>query len=245
MVVGQQSRHPWINYWVRTLADLAFPRWCLSCGAGDSWWCERCQATAEPLPLGWCERCSRRASPYTTLCGRCCHSLRLTSLVSAFRYTGSVEQLIQSIKFLPAEVGLDTLMSHAAVRARLVGAARTLLVPIPVAAAHEAKRGFNQAERLAQLIAGRSAATVFNGLQRTREARPQVGQTRTERRQNAQGLYAWPGPSLVACHVTLVDDVMTTGATLSAAASALRAAGAQRVHALTIATTPYHPQGPR
>ena len=215
----------WFTFWRETLADLLFPPSCLSCGGADSWWCERCQAQADPLPLG------------------CGDRLRLSSLTSCFAYADSIERLIRGVKFRPAAIGLSRLAERPVVEARLRVTSDTWLIPLPSARVHEAKRGFNQATMIAQQIAERSGARVIDGLVRTRDGQPQVGLSAAERWKNAEGLYRWSGPPLSGQRCVLVDDVVTTGASLAAASQALRAAGAHSVRAVTLAQTPPHPQG--
>lgn len=228
----------WFNHWQTTLVDALFPPFCLACEQRGSWFCSSCVSEAEILPLGWCVGCGRRASATTTLCQACRRQLKLTSLTSCFAYRGSVEALIRSIKFKPAAVGLDVLLHLPTVRERFRLPPGVVVVPIPCAPARELRRGFNQAERLAHGLIGSANVRLAHQLERTRDAPAQVGLGAAARATNAAGLYRWTGPMLVGQRVLLVDDVCTTGATLGAAAAALRQAGARWVHAVTIAQTP-------
>jgi ComF family protein len=96
------------------------------------------------------------------------------------------------------------------------------------------RRGFNQAELLAQEIARRSATPVRRSVRRIRGTAPQAGLTHAKRRQNVAGAFRVAG-RVEGMRVLLVDDVLTTGATASACARALKAAGAERVAVLTVA----------
>jgi ComF family protein len=109
------------------------------------------------------------------------------------------------------------------------------LVPVPLARERERERGFNQAALLARRIGQRLAAPTRAGwLVRTRATRPQSDLSAAERRANVRG--AFRACEVVAGrHVLLIDDILTTGATLDACARALRAAGARRVGVLTVA----------
>ncbi|MFM8909087.1 MAG: ComF family protein [Gemmatimonadota bacterium] len=126
-------------------------------------------------------------------------------------------------------------------RARLswppdVIAERAALVPVPLAASKQRERGFNQAERLASAVAARWGIPVVTGGTRTRVTKTQRRLTPGERLANVRRAFAVVSahlPRLAGRHVILVDDVLTTGATLNACAGALFAAGARTVSYLT------------
>jgi ComF family protein len=122
----------------------------------------------------------------------------------------------------------------------------TILVPVPLHSSRERERGFNQAELLAQGLARGLARAREVGapqleagcLRRTRATAPQTGLSLRARQENVRGVFSVVRPERVRERVVvLVDDVMTTGATLSACALALKNAGAQGVLGLTLART--------
>ena len=128
-------------------------------------------------------------------------------------------------------------------------AKNAVLVPVPLHPSRQRERGFNQAELLARGLAG-SLREAGKGprletrcLRRTRPTPPQTGLSLAARRENVRGVFAVDHPEVVRdLEAVLVDDVMTTGATLSACAAALKRAGATRVWALTLArATPQFP----
>ena len=112
-----------------------------------------------------------------------------------------------------------------------------MLVPVPLATGRRRQRGFNQSELIAQCIAVRIDVPVStSALERIRETPPQVGQGATARRENVAGAFACRDPGVVSGRrIGLVDDVMTTGATLDACAEALKLAGASRVYGIVVA----------
>lgn len=111
-----------------------------------------------------------------------------------------------------------------------------LVVPIPLGRARLAERGYNQVSLLAVPLAlAHRLAYRPGALTRVRETRSQVGLSSVERRANVKGAFRAADELVVGRKVLLVDDVMTTGATLEEAARALRRAGAQHVYALSLA----------
>jgi len=110
------------------------------------------------------------------------------------------------------------------------------VVPMPLHWMRRWTRGFNQSALLAREIARRSSLPVRNLVRRTKSTAPQAGLTNAGRRANVSGAFRVPRPERVrGLRILLVDDVMTTGATASACARALKQAGAARVVLLTVA----------
>lgn len=111
------------------------------------------------------------------------------------------------------------------------------VVPVPLHARREHRRGFNQSELLAHALAPELKVPFQNALKRTRATPPQVGLSAKERLENVRGAFALaPRFQVVAgAHILLVDDVFTTGATLRECAVVLKEAGAQSVCAVTLA----------
>ena len=116
------------------------------------------------------------------------------------------------------------------------GVAARAVVAVPLHPSRMRQRGFNQAELLAAELRRRLLLTAPEGvLVRTRATPPQVGHDRRWRLQNVSGAFEWRGAGLDGESILLIDDVATTGATLDACASALRAAGSGPVTGVSVA----------
>jgi ComF family protein len=129
----------------------------------------------------------------------------------------------------------EVLLTAASARALLAPGA--VLVPVPLHPRRRRERGFNQAELLAQELSRRTRLEIAAAaLVRRRPTAPQTGLSAAERRANVRGAFAVRRRAQVAGRVVvLVDDVLTTGATATACARTLSAAGASEVRLLTVA----------
>lgn len=154
-------------------------------------------------------------------------------------YSGLMRKLVQDLKFRDRDDLLGLLSGWLAEAGRELLADAELVVPIPLSRLRLLERRFNQSARLGQAVA-RRCHIPFDALSlvRTRNTRPQVGLSRAQRLENVQGAFAVPAGRhrrIEGRRIVLVDDVVTTGTTVSAAARALYSAGAERVDVLALA----------
>ena len=162
----------------------------------------------------------------------------LARLRSAAAYEGPLERALHRFKYEGWRALAPTLAS--VIVERLPPPAETpappRLLAVPLHRRRLRERGYNQSELLARELRRRWELPVAAGqLSRLRDTPPQVGLDRPGRRRNVADAFAWDGPQLGGGPVLLVDDVATTGATLEACGQALRAAGAGRIEAVTVA----------
>jgi ComF family protein len=191
-------------------------------------------------PLCWsCQAVAGRGRP---LCDRCRGKLRFLApappsgpVWAAVEYEGPARAMVGALKFRGA-LGLADPMAALIAACAPLERLRGELVPVPLHPARRRKRGFNQAERLAHALGRRTGMAVRDCLLRGGSNLRQVGRDRAARLAGPAGSVTAKGP--VPGRAVLVDDVMTTGATLTACAAALRAAGSTEVNALVFARTP-------
>jgi len=170
------------------------------------------------------------------VCG-CRTRLRsLTRLRSAVAYEGPVENAVHRFKYEGWRRLAEPLAQLLAERLVVEGVAARWVVAVPLHPARMGQRGFNQADLLCRELRRRLVLGAPPGvLVRTRETPPQVGHDRRWRLSNVRDAFAWEGDGLMGESILIVDDVATTGATLDACASALRAAGSGPVTGVSVA----------
>jgi ComF family protein len=214
---------------VNLLLDLALPPACAGCGLEGEALCAACRPALHArahLPAG---------TPLGLPDGPPDPLLRLEWCAP---FAGTVRSALHAIKY-GGERRLATPLGEAVATrwARCRGEAG-LLVPVPAHASRRRERGYDQAELIAAVAAARLSRPMAPALERTRATTAQYRLDRRHRAANVADAFAVrPGMAarLAGVHVVLVDDVVTTGATLTASAGALLAAGAASVAAITVA----------
>jgi len=196
--------------------------------------CAGCEAELPRLAQPVCPRCALPA-PAGAPCGACQREPpAFDASAAAFAYAFPADVLVHALKF-QAELALAPYLAQALARTVADAEPPELIVPVPLAPRRLAERGFNQALEIARPLARARGAPLEAGLlRRARETFAQSELPRAERRRNVRGAFCATRP-LAGETVALVDDVMTSGATLQAAAAALKAAGAGRVWAWVVA----------
>jgi competence protein ComFC len=230
----------------RGLVSLFYPPFCAVCAGAveaDETLCGSCAEKAPRIRPPFCAKCSQPFAGAITgsfTCANCAdRELHFDAAVSAYRSRGVVREVIHSFKY-SRRIHLRHLvgrwLAEALADPRLVGRRFDLIVPVPLHPARQRERGFNQAELLALALHRSTGLLVRNVLQRTRYTTTQTQFDRSERMENLRGAFRLRrGSNVQDLRMLLVDDVLTTGSTLSECASVLHEAGALSVHAATAA----------
>lgn len=213
---------------------------CLLCGAQ----CESlslCPACLKRLPYLAFSRCPCCAQPTldASVCGAClARPPFFHSTLAAFSYSFPVDAMIQSLKYgsrLPVAATLAELLLGEI--ATTNHAKPDCLIPMPLGAARLKQRGFNQALEIARRVSRKTGIALLpEGCQRIRETLPQTSLPWKERARNIRGAFAC-SLDLQGKRIAIVDDVMTTGATMNEVAKVLRRQGAAEVSAWVVART--------
>jgi ComF family protein len=199
--------------------------------------CAACDLDLPRLAAPVCPRCAL-ASPEGEVCGRClAHPPAYDATIAALSYSFPADVLVHALKYR-GELALAPLF------ARLLAAEASrrervdFLVPVPLSARRLARRGYNQATEIARPLAAVLDVTLAPRLcERSRDTPAQSELPWAARARNVRGAFRCPS-ALEGATVAVLDDVMTTGATLQETALALKRAGAARVVNWVVARTP-------
>jgi competence protein ComFC len=231
---------------LRAIGSLFYPALCAVCHAPvmrKDYICSDCLDKAQRIVPPFCAKCSE---PFTGAiegeftCANCAdRTLAFDAAVSAYRSRGVVRFIILQFKYNrqlhlrhPIADWLLEAMNDVRLRTRELD----LVVPVPLHPARLRHRGFDQAELLARILALKIQVPLCLGLKRIRYTTTQTAFDRAERMENLRGAFRLRKKiSVRGLQVLLVDDILTTGSTLSECARVLREAGAQAIYAVTAA----------
>jgi competence protein ComFC len=232
--------------WLRAFASLLYPPVCTICSADvgpDEYLCDQCDDNLIRIVPPFCEKCSepfagRISGPFS--CANCAHrTIYFDAAVAAYRSRGLVRRVVLDFKY-----GRQIHLRHLVARwleaslndERLRGQKFDLIVPVPLHPARQRERGFNQAALIAEPLSARLSVPAQPLLERIRYTTTQTAFDRAERMENLHGAFRLRKSADVrGSHVLLIDDVLTTGSTLSECARILKDAGARNVFAATAA----------
>ena len=224
--------------------NLIYPLHCASCNtpleaADETGVCARCLAEIRPNPRPHCRKCGR-SSDSTRICKECrMTKLHFNRAHSACLYEGALKEIIHRFKYNGAlslagplsGLMIDFVNNNPAVLSKI-----DLITYVPLSARRLRKRTFNQSQALAAGLAEEFGLGLCHALAKTRSTKVQNELSRDQRLSNLEGAFRVRREAdIKEMRILLVDDVMTTGATLSECARTLKDAGAKEVRCLTLA----------
>jgi ComF family protein len=232
---------------MKAFLDLIFPRRCPVCGdivqPRGALICPDCIARLDSVHEPFCLKCGKQVlaerEEYCYDCSR--HTRSFESGRAVFNYNQTAKESVTAIKYRNRREYLDFYAESMAHRYRGIVSRwqPEALIPVPVHPSRRRKRGFNQAEELAQRLSARwGIPTQSRLLLRVKKTLPQKKLTPEERFRNLQEAFAvnpdFVRNGTVPETVVLIDDIYTTGSTIEACTRVLKAAGVKRVWFLTI-----------
>lgn len=229
------------------MLDVIYPRNCLACGVDSpdtlQAICWDCLSTVPRVEPPFCMRCGDPVAgnvEHSYTCYSCSRKEPAFERArSAVRYEGAAGAALRALKYDRAVWAADDCASlaTACVQAQYSGDSFDAVVPVPLFPPRRRMRGFNQSEEIARGISRRIGVPLRSRfLRRIRPTVTQTGLTAPQRAANVFGAFrAGVAARPAGQRILLVDDVMTTGATVDAAADALKKGGAETVYVITVA----------
>jgi competence protein ComFC len=245
MEAGLTKRPAYLIYhWFWKSLDWVYPPACGGCGERGNRWCLKCQNGADQLGIQVCLACGY---PSRTLQGcLVCHGKKspLKALRSWAFFSGSIREALHRLKY-KRDMALGEALAQPLIGLyNTLGWGADMILPVPLSSDRLNERGYNQAAFLAQPIALACGVTyASHALKKIRNTPSQVGLSSHQRRENVSGAFWADRACIRGKRVVIVDDLMTTGATLEACGQALLDAGASVVWGLTLARAYYEPAG--
>jgi len=228
------------------ITSLLYPPVCAICRAnirGGQHLCDQCDAKAIRIVAPFCQTCSEPFEGAITgafTCANCAHrTIHFDAAVAAYRSRGIVREIVHSFKY-----GRQIYLRHLVARwlyaalndERLRERRFDIIVPVPLHPTRERERGFNQASLLAESLSAQISTPSKPLLERIRYTTTQTALDRAERMENLHNAFRLrKNADVRGLRVLLIDDVLTTGSTLSECARVLKRAGATSVDAATAA----------
>lgn len=210
-----------------SLLGVLFPDRCVGCGRLGSLLCASCRNAIRPYP----EQGVLQPESHPALA-----EIKETRAAYVFEPEGPLQKAIHQFKYKPMRRMAPVLGLLLRDYFQTAPIPADALMPVPLHPHRLAERGFNQSQLLALHLSHHTGIPLLTrGIVRTRDTVRQVTLDAKSRRHNLQGAFAWTHGNAPPPRVLIIDDVLTTGATLGACAQALRGAGATEVRALVLA----------
>jgi ComF family protein len=211
---------------------------CVLCGSMSHYglWCEECDKAMPYLNAPHCPICSLPTAQGET-CGHCLKKPPVfIRTVAVFGYQFPLNELIQAMKYHQM-IALSHIFAEKLARRIDTNDLPYCIVPMPLHPAKLKRRGFNQAQLIASQLARHLRIPVLSqACQRLRDTPSQTSLPWNERSKNVRGAFSCD-PDLSGKHIALLDDVMTTGASMNELAAAVKKQGAREISAWVVART--------
>jgi len=222
---------------IDSLLSLIAPHECIGCDSEGSLLCAPC-IDGLAAPVRQCYKCHIPAERFAT-CPDCRRESALTSVLSAVKYTGLAKDIVWKIKFgrtrSASQEIASVIVQKLSLQRQLVDKQHILITHAPTATTRVRQRGYDQAALIARNVARQSNAPYIPLLARAGQQK-QIGASRSQRTAQLRSAFRpLRHDRIRGAHIILIDDVVTTGATLEAAAQVLMDAGARRVDAIVFA----------
>lgn len=217
--------------------DILFPKWCVACRQRGDFICQVCRKSLVRVSEPLCPRCGRPQISGILCPGCVSWSAAVDGIRAPFRFDGVIRQAVYELKYHNIRAlaePLARLINDYLISNPLPG---EILVPVPLHRKRLRERGYNQSGLLAKELGKLANLPVVDDcLVRQKHTSPQARTAAVaERHSNVDGAFICSGSDVHGKAVLLIDDVATSGATLNAAAIALKAAGASSVWGLALA----------
>jgi len=225
------------NQFFRKFFNTILPPACVGCGRPGEIYCQACVDRTSVVAPPFCDTCGHSTHRPVFRCKNCHPDPRFLSQIrTPYYHAQPLAKAIHTFKYQGAFALSATFAKHLADHWPVWRVPPDVLVPIPLHPVRERERGYNQATLLAEALGTQISLPVDKTmLVRIRDTPPQVGLGFQERQKNVAGAFQARHEVDDGRHYLLIDDVLTTGATLSAAAAALHGAGALSVSGYCLA----------
>jgi competence protein ComFC len=220
--------------------DLLFPPVCAGCEKSGSRWCEDCQQKLKILDGIVCAVCGLPQEQVGT-CKTCLADRPHFSMLRAWTiFENPIQNALHKLKYRRDMSMGDAIAYHMLPFVKKLDWNIDMMIPTPLGKQRMNQRGYNQVAMITKpLSLALNIEYAPHALTRKKETRTQVGLTKVERKKNVEGAFQ-AEVSVKRKHILIMDDVSTTGATLSSMAESLYQAGAENVFALTVARALAH-----
>ena len=223
------------------LLDIIFPKRCIGCKKFGDYLCSNCFPKLSYAEYSLCFICQRGTLDGRTH-PRCRSATTIDGVFVGLVYNNISRRLITALKYRPylADLApyLTDILAEQLIQNELFVTSLSpdsIFVPVPLHASRLRQRGYNQSELLGKALAKKFSLKCLPLLERTRKTKSQVGLNKEERRKNMHDAFSIKKGATLPKVVFLVDDVVTSGATLLEAARVLKKAGVKEVYGIALA----------